>query len=109
MKDLWKKKVPLSTTDYVADETATLLMVRGGSRALNAFFEVLNDSPALTLAMVGPDRFREAGTYFLQHRDQGYSFTDVTSFLVMGDLGLPKAFTHDERFVRAGFARLLEH
>ncbi|MFZ4774866.1 MAG: type II toxin-antitoxin system VapC family toxin [Terrimicrobiaceae bacterium] len=107
MRELGRNKSPLVTTDYVVDETATLLMVRGASRALDAFFKVVNDSAALTLAMISQPLFREAGAYFLKHRDQGYSFTDVTSFLVMRELRISNAFTHDEHFERAGFARLL--
>ncbi len=108
MREFGRRKVPLVTTDYVVDETATLLMVRGASLALDAFFKVVNDSAALTLTMIDKSRFLEAGSYFLKYRDQGYSFTDVTSFLVMRELQIPEAFTHDEHFERAGFVRLLE-
>ena len=48
LKNLAGRKIPLLTTDYVVDETATLLMVRGASRALDAFFEMLEESSALT-------------------------------------------------------------
>lgn len=104
---LARKKAPLVTTDYVIDETATLLMVRGATRALDAFFTMLDQSAALTVAGIGPDRFTQARDYFLKHRDQKYSFTDVTSFVVMRELRLKDAFTHDEHFERAGFNRLL--
>ena len=107
LKNLAGRKVPLLTTDYVVDETATLLMVRGASRALDALFEMLEESSALTLSMVGHARFLEARDYFLKHRDQGYSFTDVTSFVVMRELRLKEALTHDDHFERAGFTRLL--
>lgn len=104
---LARKKTPLVTTDYVVDETATLLMVRGATRALDAFFGMLDQTAALTVAGIGPDRFAQARDYFLKHRDQQYSFTDVTSFVVMRELRLKDAFTHDEHFERAGFNRLL--
>lgn len=104
---LARKKTPLLTTDYVVDETATLLMVRGATRALDAFFGMLDESSALTVSMIGPDRFTQARDYFLKHRDQQYSFTDVTSFIVMRELRLKDAFTHDDHFEKAGFTRLL--
>ena len=98
----------LVTSDYVVDETATLLLARGASNSLAAFFDMLENTRALSVAMVGPSRFKDACQFFLKHRDQGYSFTDVTSFLVMRELRIREVFTHDEHFARAGFLRLLE-
>ena len=107
MREMGRKKTPLITTDYVVDETATLLLVRGAKGSLTAFFEMLEQSQALALVMVGPSRFKDACAFFQKHRDQGYSFTDVTSFLVMRELKIVNSFTHDEHFERAGFVRLL--
>jgi predicted nucleic acid-binding protein len=107
MAGLGRAKASLVTTDYVVDETATLLLVRGATVALDGFFAMLSASQALTVASVGPARFQEASAYFLKHRDQGYSFTDVTSFIVMRELKCREALTHDEHFEKAGFHRLL--
>ena len=97
----------LVTTDYVVDETVTLLMARRAGGVLGDFFELIEHSAALTLTPVGPGRFREACGYVLKHRDQGYSFTDVTSFIVMNELGMSDALTDDRHFEKAGFRRLL--
>jgi len=97
----------LVTTDYVVDETVTLLMARRAGGVLGDFFELIEHSAALTLTPVGPGRFREACGYVLKHRDQGYSFTDVTSFIVMNELGMSDALTEDRHFEKAGFRRLL--
>jgi predicted nucleic acid-binding protein len=97
----------LVTTDYVVDETATLLTARRAGGVLGEFFELIEHSRALTLTPVGPGRFREACGYLLKHRDQGYSFTDVTSFIVMNELGMTDALTEDRQFEKAGFRRLL--
>jgi len=98
---------PLITTDYVVDETATLLVARRAGGLLGEFFELIGRSTALTLTPVGPGRFREACGYLLKHRDQGYSFTDVTSFIVMRELGMSDALTEDRHFEQAGFRCLL--
>ena len=98
---------PLVTTDYVVDETATLLVARRVGGVLGEFFELIGRSSALTLTPVGPGRFREACGYLLKHRDQGYSFTDATSFIIMRELGMSDALTEDRHFEQAGFRRLL--
>jgi predicted nucleic acid-binding protein len=107
MAECARGRRPLVTTDYVVDETATLLMARRAGGLLGEFFELLGRSAALTLTPVGMGRFREACGYLLKHRDQGYSFTDVTSFIVMRELGMSEALTEDRHFEQAGFRRLL--
>lgn len=107
MKRFRSDRVPLVTSDYVADETATLLKMRGAERVLDQFFAALDESKALTLTFIDRERFREGQRMFLKQRDHGYSFTDVTSFVVMRELGLRRAFTHDRHFREAGFEVLL--
>jgi predicted nucleic acid-binding protein len=107
MADLARTKTPLVTTDYVVDETATLLVARRGAGMLGALFERTEQSAALTLTPIGPGRYREAWGYLLKHSDQGYSFTDVTSFVVMRELGCADVLTNDGHFEKAGFRRLL--
>ena len=107
MADCAQLRRPLVTTDYVVDETATLLMARRAGGVLGEFFECIEHSAALTLTPVGLGRFREACGYLLKHRDQGYSFTDVTSFIVMRELGMSDVLTEDRHFEQAGFRRLL--
>lgn len=107
MTKLARSRTPLFTSDYVADETATLLKARHARQGIHGFFESLDQSQALTLTPVTPERFQQAKDFFLKHLDHGYSFTDVTSFVLMKELGIREAFTHDEHFSEAGFVRLL--
>jgi uncharacterized protein len=107
MDRLRKGRVPLVTSDYVADETATLLKMRGAGHVLERFLTTLDESEALTFTFIDLERFRQARRMFLTQRDHGYSFTDVTSFIVMRELGLRRAFTHDRHFREAGFDVLL--
>ena len=107
MVELGRARTPLVTSDYVVDETATLLVARRAGGLLGEFFELIEHSAALTLTPIGPGRFREACGYLLKHREQGYSFTDVTSFIVMRELGMADALTDDLHFEEAGFGCLL--
>lgn len=95
------------TTDYVVDESATLLRARGYGRLLVPLFETMDASSAIRLEWTTPQRFHETKAFCLQHADKAWSFTDCLSFVVMRDLGLREALTSDIHFEQAGFRRLL--
>ena len=96
-----------TTTDYVLDETATLLNARGHGRLAEAFFQTVFASRACRIEWMDPDRFAQTRQFFLKHHDKSWSFTDCFSFLVMRDLGLRDALTTDAHFRQAGFNPLL--
>ena len=91
------------TTEYVADETATLLLVRHSHRAAVDFLETIERSEALRLEWIDPARFHAASDWFRKHGDKAWSFTDCASFAVMRSLGIKKEFTFDRHFHQAGF------
>ena len=95
------------TTDYVLDETATLLKARRHLEVLKPFFDVVLNSAACRVVWMDPDRFSMAHAYFLKHSDQDYSFTDCVSFLVMREERIKVALTKDEHFQQEGFEGLL--
>jgi predicted nucleic acid-binding protein len=95
------------TTDYIIDETATLLRARGLTRQLAEFFRLTEESQALTLEWTSPDRFAAARKFMLKHLDQEFSFTDCVSFVVMKELRLTDALATDHHFRIAGFNPLL--
>jgi predicted nucleic acid-binding protein len=95
------------TTDYIIDETATLLRARGLTQLLAEFFRLTDESRALTIEWVTPDRFSAARKLMLKHLDQDFSFTDCVSFVVMKELGLTNALATDSHFRIAGFHPLL--
>ena len=95
------------TTDYVVDETATLLRARGLTKLLGEFFRLTEESEALTVEWTSPDRFAAARKFMLKHLDQEFSFTDCVSFGVMKELRLRDAFATDKHFRIAGFNPLL--
>lgn len=95
------------TTDYVLDETATLLRARGHGFLAEAFFDTVFASMACQVQWMDPEGFAQTRRFFLKHHDQSWSFTDCFSFLVMRALSLHDALTADIHFRHAGFHPLL--
>jgi hypothetical protein len=95
------------TTDYVVDETATLLKARGLRHLNQAFFTMLDQSEALVFYYIHEERFRKSRRYFERYADHDYSFTDCTSFVLMQEIGIRQALTKDNHFGEAGFDVLL--
>ena len=95
------------TTDYVLDETATLLKARGHRDLVEAFFAQLDRSEVCTVFRVDRDQFDRARAFFVKHADHEYSFTDCTSFVVMLERGIREALTKDGHFAEAGFRAIL--
>lgn len=93
----------LFTTDYVFDETVTVLRLKIGHAAAVEFGDTLLRSRVVRMLEVTREVRDRAWAYFKTHRDKGYSFTDCTSFVIMHDLGLARAFTLDRHFRQAGF------
>lgn len=99
----------LLTTDYVADETLTLLRMRLGLSAAKIWWESVSASPRVRIVHLSGDILESAGTMFFKFRDKSYSFTDCTSFAVMKAEKLRKALTTDHHFSQAGFVCLPRH
>jgi len=95
------------TSDYVLDETATLLKARGYTHLVPGFFDSVFDSHACRVEWMDPSRFQAVATFFLQRPDHQWSFTDCSSFVLMKELRLRRALTKDSHFSEAGFVPLL--
>lgn len=97
----------LVTTDYVLDETVTLLKARNEVRLASDLFDRVFQSSACRVLWTDEERFAEVRAFFLKHADQAWSFTDCVSFCVMKALRLTEALTADQHFQQAGFVVLL--
>jgi uncharacterized protein len=93
----------LVTTDYVMDETLTLIRIRLGLPAAKAWWEQVEGSSRVRWEWVGMERAEKARKTFFRFRDKSYSFTDCTSFVVMQELRLKEALTTDRHFRQMGF------
>jgi uncharacterized protein len=106
--ELARKGRRFLTTDYIIDESTTLLLVRHSHAAAADFLQTVTTSESLQLHWVTADRFHAAAAFFARHDDKEWSFTDCVSFGVMHELNLRDCFTTDQHFRQAGFNPLLE-
>ena len=105
--ELVRKGRRFLTTDYVIDETVTLLLMRHSHAAAADFLQTVTASESLQLHWVTADRFHAAAAFFARHDDKEWSFTNCVSFGVMHELNLRDCFTTDQHFRQAGFNALL--
>jgi len=94
------------STDYVLDETYTLVRMRLGIRAVRALRDLLNRSTSMQVVRVSDRDFEQAVELMLAHDDKRWSLTDCTSFVLMRELEVANAFTFDRNFTEAGFRAL---
>ena len=103
-RDQWMKAGgAFVTTDYIVDETLTLLRMRLGLDAAERWLGDVSLSPRVRWEGIGPDRAEKARAWLFRWREHEFSFTDCTSFVVMRELRLTQALAKDRHFVVAGF------
>jgi predicted nucleic acid-binding protein len=94
------------TTDYVLDETLTRLFAAAPFAKARRFAEAIFEAAELGLVeieRVTPERFQSAWQMRLRYRDKPrISFTDLTSFVVMKEMGIATVITGDAHFEHAG-------
>lgn len=97
------------TTDFVLDEVITFLFSKIVPQPAEKYVQGLIDSAReghLQLEQISAGRFKSAWDLRLKYRDKpDISFTDLTSFVVMKELGIKRALTNDRHFtqVNLGF------
>ena len=93
----------LVTSDYVMDETLTLIRMRINIEAAEKWWNQVSSSPRLRWEQVDPGRAEKARAWFFSWKDKAFSFTDCTSFIIMRELHISTALTADRHFLIAGF------
>ena len=106
--ELTRKRRRYVTSEYIVDETATILLIRHSHAAASDFLETVERSEALRLEWIGPARFYAAASLFRRHTDKEWSFTDCVSFTLMRELRIGDAFTTDHHFTQARPTPLLK-
>lgn len=102
-----EEQVPLYTTEYVLDETITLVFRREHFEEARAFIGGLLqavETGELRMERITSQRFEAAWTLRQKFQDKpDISFTDLTSMAVMRELELTRVLTGDAHFEHVGF------
>jgi predicted nucleic acid-binding protein len=93
---------PLLTTDYVIDETLTLIRARGQRDIALDFGTRAFWGTLATVHYLTPADIADAWAIFRRYADKDWSFTDCTSKAVIDRLGVPQAFAFDHHFRQFG-------
>ena len=103
------RKVTLVVSDYILDETYTLLLNNTGYEVTVKFkqkLDVLIQQGVVELIWITPAIAKQTWEIFEQfNRDKQWSFTDCTSYVVMNNHGITEVFTFDHHFSQMGFNR----
>ncbi|AFY30643.1 type II toxin-antitoxin system VapC family toxin [Calothrix sp. PCC 7507] len=98
---------PLITTDYIVDETLTLLRTRGENLRAISLGEAFFSDILTTIYYLTEEDIQQTWQIFRQFSDKNWSFTDCSSFFVMNKLHLTQAFTFDHHFRQFGFINIV--
>jgi predicted nucleic acid-binding protein len=97
------RPVTFFVTDYVIDETLTLISSRLGHMRAVAYGDWVLRSPLVKDVRIDRGQWDQAWGMFQRYDDKDFSFTDCTSFVVMQQYKLMNAFTFDHHFKQMGF------
>jgi predicted nucleic acid-binding protein len=98
-----QQKIQLVTSEYVLDESITIIRYRVSHRAAVIFGDALMSSTIVSIEDIADAERLKAWALFKKYGDKELSFTDCTSFALMMKLGLQKAFAFDDHFRLLGF------
>ncbi|MEW6089071.1 MAG: PIN domain-containing protein [bacterium] len=101
--EIKNQKIALITSEYIFDESITLIRYRISHSSAVLFGEsLLNSNIVKIIDITDKDRFK-AWDLFKKYEDKELSFTDCISFVLIKNLKLQKVFTFDSHFKQMGF------
>ncbi len=98
---------PLLTSDYVVDETLTLLRARGKPMAALALGRKFFHGNLATVHHLSSSEVLDVWRIFQRFSDKEWSFTDCSSRLLIEKYGIRKAFSLDGHFHQFGLVTVV--
>jgi predicted nucleic acid-binding protein len=99
----------LLTTDYVIDETLTLLRARGENKRARILGEAFFSDKLATVYYLTEEDIRLSWQVFRDYSDKEWSFTDCSSKVVMEKLEIVTAFSFDYHFRQFGLVQVVPY
>jgi predicted nucleic acid-binding protein len=109
LKDDIANRYELITSNYILDETYTLLLINIGYERTVAFhrqLEMLIKAGVLQAIQLSENIVEKAWNIFEKYnQDKCWYFTDCTSYAAMKELDIDEVFSFDRHFEQMGFIR----
>ncbi len=106
-KELLLNKNRYFTSNYIIDETLTLILMKLNHNTAIEFGEEIRNSKLIEIIYLDKELEEDSWQFFKKYSDKNFSFTDCSSFIIMKKFGIQKAFSSDHHFEQAGFIKLL--
>ena len=103
IEKLGNENALLITSDYVLDETITWLRYNVSHKVAVEFAAQVMTSNVTEVLYIDEAAFVKTTELFNKYRDQKFSFTDCSSFVLMRTHRIKQAFAFDAHFLTAGF------
>lgn len=100
---LQEHKARLVTSNFIIDETLTLMRCRLNWEIAHAFGAKMREGMLSRIARISSADEDASWEIFTRHHDQAFSFTDCTSFALMARLNIETAIAIDNDFKAYGF------
>lgn len=97
-----KQSLVYLTSNFILDETFTLVRQRCGRTIVSELRELLAGEPPMRILRVTTMDEANAWDWFLNDW-RNLSFTDCVTFALMKRMGITRVATFDQHFKRAGF------
>lgn len=105
-REFAQKRGRVYTTDYILDETITLLFQRLPYSVADESLKLIEQSISVNtirLEQITSARFNKTVELRRKYKDKPrISFTDLTSMVVMLELGITDVLTEDDHFIQVG-------
>ena len=93
----------LVTSNFICDETITLIRMKLGHESAVRFGDQIRESKVVKILHVTEQLEEQGWQIFKKYNDKDFSFTDCTSFAIMDSEEIQQAFTFDKHFLQYGF------